>query len=282
MTIIDGKAIAAQIRESLKARIETLKQKGVTPGLSVVLVGDDPASATYVRSKERACEDLGIFSIVHRLSADTTQEQLVALVHELNADKRLHGILIQSPIPAPLDELALLREVDPDKDVDGLHVVTAGRLMVGEPGFKPCTPKGIIHLIKTTGTAISGKRAVVVGRSNMVGKPVALMLLEENATVTICHSRTQNLAAVCAEADILVAAVGRPGLITGDFVKPGALVIDVGTTRVDGKLKGDVVFDEAAEKASFITPVPGGVGTVTSMILLNHVIKAMKLLQPAE
>jgi methylenetetrahydrofolate dehydrogenase (NADP+)/methenyltetrahydrofolate cyclohydrolase len=277
MTIIDGKAIAAQIRESLKARIETLKQKGVTPGLSVVLVGDDPASATYVRSKERACEELGIFSIVHRLSADTTQEQLVALVHELNADKRLHGILIQSPIPAPLDELALLREVDPDKDVDGLHVVTAGRLMVGEPGFKPCTPKGIIHLIKTTGTAISGKRAVVVGRSNMVGKPVALMLLEENATVTMCHSRTQNLAAVCAEADILVAAVGRPGLITGDFVKPGALVIDVGTTRVDGKLKGDVVFDEAAEKASFITPVPGGVGPMTIAMLMENTVEAAEM-----
>jgi methylenetetrahydrofolate dehydrogenase (NADP+)/methenyltetrahydrofolate cyclohydrolase len=277
MTTIDGKAIAAQIRESLKARIETLKQKGVTPGLSVVLVGDDPASATYVRSKERACEELGIFSIVHRLSADTSQEQLFALVHELNADKRLHGILIQSPIPAPLDELALLREVDPDKDVDGLHVVTAGRLMVGEPGFKPCTPKGIIHLIKTTGTAISGKRAVVVGRSNMVGKPVALMLLEENATVTMCHSRTQNLAAVCAEADILVAAVGRPGLITGDFVKPGALVIDVGTTRVDGKLKGDVVFDEAAEKASFITPVPGGVGPMTIAMLMENTVEAAEM-----
>jgi len=277
MTIIDGKAIAAQIRESLKTRIEALKQKGVTPGLSVVLVGDDPASATYVRSKERACEELGMFSIVHRLPADTRQEDLVALVHELNADKRLHGILIQSPIPAPLDELAVLREVDPDKDVDGLHVVTAGRLMVGEPGFKPCTPKGIIHLIKTTGTSISGKRAVVVGRSNMVGKPVALMLLEENATVTMCHSRTQNLAAVCAEADILVAAVGRPGLLTGDFVKPGAVVIDVGTTRVDGKLKGDVLFDEAAAKASFITPVPGGVGPMTIAMLMENTVEAAEM-----
>lgn len=277
MNIIDGKAIAAEIRESLKTRIAALKQKGVTPGLSVVLVGDDPASATYVRSKERACEELGIFSIVHRLSADTTQEQLTQLVHELNADKRLHGILIQSPLPSPLDELALLREVDPDKDVDGLHVVTAGRLMVGEPGFKPCTPKGVIHLIKTTGTAISGKHAVVVGRSNMVGKPVAMMLLEENATVTMCHSRTQNLAAVCAGADILVAAVGRPGLITGDFVKPGAVVIDVGTTKVDGKLAGDVVFDEAAKKASFITPVPGGVGPMTIAMLMENTVEAAEI-----
>jgi len=277
MTIIDGKAIAAQIRESLKTRIIALKQKGITPGLAVILVGDDPASATYVRNKERACEELGIFSIVHRLAADTTQEQLAQIVHELNADKRLHGILIQSPIPSPLDELALLREVDPDKDVDGLHVVTAGRLMVGEPGFKPCTPKGIIHLIKTTGTTINGKRAVVVGRSNMVGKPVALMLLAENATVTICHSRTQNLAAVCAEADILVAAVGKPGIIRGDFIKPGAVVIDVGTTKVDGKFKGDVVFDEASEKAAFITPVPGGVGPMTIAMLMENTVEAAEM-----
>ena len=277
MNIIDGKAIAAQIRETLKTRIAELKQKGITPGLSVVLVGDDPASATYVRSKERACEELGIFSIVHRLGSDTTQEQLVNLVHALNADKRLHGILIQSPLPEHLDELALLREVDPDKDVDGLHVVTAGRLMVGEPGFKPCTPKGVIHLIKTTGTTISGKRAVVVGRSNMVGKPVAMMLLAENATVTMCHSRTENLAAVCAEADILVAAVGRPGLVKRDFVKPGAVVIDVGTTKVDGKLSGDVVFDEAAEKASFITPVPGGVGPMTIAMLMENTVEAAEM-----
>ena len=277
MTIIDGKAIAAQIRESLKVRIAALGQKGITPGLAVILVGDDPASATYVRSKERACEELGMFSIVHRLSAETKQEDLIALVHDLNADKRLHGILIQSPLPAPLDELAVLREVDPGKDVDGLHVVTAGRLMVGEPGFKPCTPKGIIHLIKTTGIEISGKRAVVVGRSNMVGKPVALMLLAENATVTMCHSRTHNLSEVCADADILVAAVGRPGLIRGNFVKPGAVVIDVGTTRVDGKLKGDVVFDEAAEKASFITPVPGGVGPMTIAMLMENTVEAAEM-----
>ncbi len=275
MNIIDGKAIAAQIRENLKARIAALKAKGVTPGLSVVLVGEDPGSVTYVRNKKKACEELGIFSIVHRLSAETTQEQLKSLVRELNADKRLHGILIQSPLPNHLDELALLREVDPDKDVDGLHVVTAGRLMVGEPGFKPCTPKGVIHLIKTTGTQIAGKRAVVVGRSNMVGKPVALMLLEENATVTMCHSKTQNLAAVCAEADILVSAVGRPGLITGEFVKPGAVVIDVGTTRgADGKLKGDVVFDEAAQKAAYITPVPGGVGPMTIAMLMENTVEA--------
>lgn len=274
MNIIDGKAIAAQIRETLKLRVEELKQKGITPGLSVILVGDDPASATYVRNKERACEELGIFSIVHRLGAETTQEQLVSLVRELNADTRLHGILVQLPLPAHLDELTVLREVDPDKDVDGLHVVTAGRLLVGEKGFKPCTPKGIIHLIKTTGTEISGKRAVVVGRSNMVGKPVALMLLAENATVTMCHSRTKDLAAVCAEADILVAAVGRPGMITGEYIKPGAVVIDVGTTKVDGKLKGDVLFEEAAQKASHITPVPGGVGPMTIAMLMENTVEA--------
>ncbi len=274
MTLIDGKAISAQLREMLKTRVKALAAKGVTPGLAVVLVGDDPASATYVNNKEKACHELGIFSVVHRLPAETTQEQLVALVHELNADRRLHGILVQLPLPGHLDSLAVLREVDPDKDVDGLHVVTAGRLLVGEKGFKPCTPKGIIHLIKTTGVSIAGKSAVVVGRSNMVGKPVALLLLEENATVTMCHSKTRNLAAVCAEADILVAAIGRPRMLTGAFIKPGAIVIDVGTTRVNGKLTGDVVFEEAAEKAAYLTPVPGGVGPMTITMLMENTIEA--------
>jgi methylenetetrahydrofolate dehydrogenase (NADP+)/methenyltetrahydrofolate cyclohydrolase len=272
--LIDGKAISAQLREMLKTRVKALAAKGVTPGLAVVLVGDDPASATYVNNKEKACHELGIFSIVHRLPAETTQEQLVALVHELNADRRLHGILVQLPLPGHLDSLAVLREVDPDKDVDGLHVVTAGRLLVGEKGFKPCTPKGIIHFIKTTGVSIAGTSAVVVGRSNMVGKPVALLLLEENATVTMCHSKTRNLAAVCAEADILVAAIGRPRMLTGAFIKPGAIVIDVGTTRVDGKLTGDVVFEEAAEKAAYLTPVPGGVGPMTITMLMENTIEA--------
>ena len=277
MNIIDGKAISAQLREQLKKDVTELKSKGITPGLAVVLVGDDPASAVYVRNKEKGCEEIGIHSVVHRLGANSSQEQLIALIHSLNQDKSIHGILIQLPLPAHLDEHAVLREVNPNKDVDGLHVVTAGRLMVGETGFKPCTPKGVIHLIKTTGTDISGKSAVVVGRSNMVGKPVALMLMEENATVTMCHSRTQNLAQVCAGADILVAAIGRPEMITGDFIKPGAVVIDVGTTKVDGKLKGDVLFEQAVQKAAYITPVPGGVGPMTITMLLENTIEAAKL-----
>ncbi len=277
MKIIDGKAIAAQLRVRLKEDVTALKQKGIIPGLAVVLVGDDPASAVYVCNKERGCEEIGIRSKVYRLSADTTQQQLIALIRTLNADNSLHGMLIQLPLPAHLDTLAVLREVNPDKDVDGLHVVTAGRLLVGEKGFIPCTPKGIIHLIKSTGIDIAGKSAVVVGRSNMVGKPVSLLLLSHNATVTMCHSRTQDLAQVCAGADILVAAIGRPEMITGAFIKPGAVVIDVGTTKVDGKLKGDVLFEQAAEKAAFLTPVPGGVGPMTITMLLENTIEAARI-----
>ena len=251
MSIIDGKALSAKIREELKGKVAELKNKGIIPGLAVILVGDDPASAIYVRNKEKGCIDLGMHSVVHKLGADTEQDKLISLIHELNDDKAIHGILIQLPLPKHLDSLAVLREVDPDKDVDGLHVVTAGRLMVGEKGFIPCTPKGIIKLIKTTGIDIAGKKAVVVGRSNMVGKPVSLLLQRENATVTMCHSKTQNLAEECARADILVAAIGRAEMITGDFVKEGAVVIDVGTSRVDGKLKGDVLFSEAEKKGSF-------------------------------
>ncbi len=274
MNIIDGKAISAGIREELKAKAAELKQKGVTPGLAVILVGDDPASAVYVNNKEKACGETGIYSVVHRLSAETSEEQVIKIVEGLNCDNRIHGILVQLPLPRHIDERNVLRAVDPDKDVDGLHVVTAGRLMVGEKGFLPCTPKGVIKLIKSTGTEIAGKRAVVVGRSNMVGKPVSLLLLSENATVTMCHSKTQDLKGVCSEADILVAAIGRPEMITGDFVKPGAVVIDVGTTKVDGKLKGDVLFEQAAKKASFITPVPGGVGPMTITMLLENTIEA--------
>lgn len=277
MTIIDGKAISAQIREDLKKEVAAMKAQGLVPGLAVILVGDDEASAVYVRNKARACDELGMYSVVHKLPAETTKEELIVLVRECNADKALHGILVQLPLPKHLDALEILREVDPNKDVDGLHVVTAGRLLVGEKGFIPCTPKGVIRLIKSTGTEINGKRAVVVGRSNMVGKPVSLLLMNENATVTMCHSRTQDLAKVCAEADILVAAIGRPGMITGEFIKPGAVVIDVGTTKVDGKLTGDVVFDEAAEKASFITPVPGGVGPMTITMLMENTIEAARI-----
>ena len=217
MSIIDGKALSAKIREELKEKVAELKNKGITPGLAVILVGDDPASAIYVRNKEKGCIDLGMHSVVHRLDANTEQDKIITLIHELNNDKAIHGILVQLPLPKHLDSLAVLREVDPDKDVDGLHVVTAGRLMVGEKGFIPCTPKGIIKLIKTTGIEIAGKKAVVVGRSNMVGKPVSLLLQRENATVTMCHSKTQNLAEECARADILVAAIGRPEMITRGF-----------------------------------------------------------------
>ncbi|MGI5849721.1 MAG: bifunctional methylenetetrahydrofolate dehydrogenase/methenyltetrahydrofolate cyclohydrolase FolD [Christensenellales bacterium] len=277
MNIIDGKKISATIREDLKKRVTELKQKGIVPGLSVILVGDDPASAVYVRNKERACQEIGIYSVVHRLSAETTEEQLISLVQSLNSDRALHGILVQLPLPSHLNEMAILRAVNPDKDVDGLHVVTAGRLFVGEKGFIPCTPKGIIRLIKSTGCDICGKHAVVVGRSNMVGKPAALLMLSENATVTMCHSRTKDLAKVCAGADILIAAVGKPGMITGEYIKPGAVVIDVGTTKVDGTLKGDVLFDEAIQKAGFITPVPGGVGPMTITMLLENTIEAANL-----
>ncbi|MGE5493988.1 MAG: bifunctional methylenetetrahydrofolate dehydrogenase/methenyltetrahydrofolate cyclohydrolase FolD [Burkholderiales bacterium] len=274
MNIIDGKALSLGIREELKKKVEELKQKGVTPGLAVILVGDDPASAVYVRNKEKACEEVGIYSLVHRLGADTSEQQVISIVKELNGNPSIHGILVQLPLPKHIDERNVLRAVDPDKDVDGLHVVTAGRLFVGEKGFLPCTPKGVIKMIKSTGTEISGKQAVVVGRSAMVGKPAAMLLLNENATVTMCHSRTKDLASVCARADILVAAIGKPEFITGEFIKPGAVVIDVGTTKVDGKLKGDVLFEEAAKKASFITPVPGGVGPMTITMLLENTIEA--------
>lgn len=277
MSIIDGKAISAEIRQGLTGRVAELKKKGITPGLAVVLVGEDPASAIYVRNKERGCTDTGIYSEVHRLDEQTTQEELLALVEQLNTDEKIHGILVQLPLPEHIDEMAVLRAINPDKDVDGFHVISAGRLFVGEKGFVACTAKGIITLIKSTGIDITGKTAVVVGRSNIVGKPVSMLLMEQNATVTMCHSRTKDLAKVCAGADILVAAIGRPEMITGEFVKQGAIVIDVGTSRVDGKLKGDVLFAEAEKKAAYITPVPGGVGPMTITMLLENTVEAAKL-----
>ena len=274
--IIDGKAIAGKIREQMKQQVAQMKQQGIVPGLAVVLVGEDPASATYVRMKERACGDVGLFSVVHRLSDKTTQSQLLTLVDELNNDDQIHGILVQLPLPDHIDEMAVLRDINPDKDVDGFHVINAGKLFVGEEGFVACTPKGIIKLIKSTGINIEGKNAVVVGRSNIVGKPVSMLLMAENATVTMCHSRTKDLAKVCAGADILVAAIGRPEMVTGEFVKEGAVVIDVGTSRVDGKLKGDVMFEQAVKKAGYITPVPGGVGPMTITMLLENTIESAK------
>ena len=271
--IIDGKSIALSVRQGLEPRVEALKAKGVTPGLTVVVVGDDPASAIYVRNKERASQKLDMNGTVLRMPGETTQEELLTVVRKLNADDSIHGILVQLPLPAHIDEHAILREIDPDKDVDGFHAMNAGRLLNGEKGFVACTPKGVMRLLETTGVDLNGKNAVVVGRSNIVGKPMAL-LLQKNCTVTIAHSRTRNLADVTRAADILVVAVGRAGMITGDMIKPGAVVMDVGINRVDGKVVGDVDFESAKEVASYITPVPGGVGAMTIAMLMENTVEA--------
>ncbi|MEX1308752.1 MAG: bifunctional methylenetetrahydrofolate dehydrogenase/methenyltetrahydrofolate cyclohydrolase FolD [Eubacteriales bacterium] len=276
--IIDGKALAKKIKNDLASRIETLKaEKGIVPGLTVILVGNDPASETYVSAKHRDCNEVGIKSDVLRLPEETTQEELLTLIGKLNKDDSVHGLLVQLPVPAQIDEKAIIRAIDPKKDVDGFHVANAGALFVRDDGFIACTPKGIIELIKTTGVPISGQNAVVVGRSNIVGKPVAMLLLNENATVTICHSRTKNLQEVCANADILVAAIGIPEYFSGDYIKEGAIVIDVGTSKVAGKLKGDVMFEQAEKKAAYITPVPGGVGPMTRTMLLENTVLAAEM-----
>lgn len=272
--IIDGKSIAKELRESLAPRVAALKEQGITPGLTVILVGDDPASAIYVRNKERACVKLGMNSQVLRFPAETTQEEILNTVRLLNQDDSVHGILVQLPLPRHIDEQAVLRAIDPDKDVDGFHAMNAGRLMNGEPGFVACTPKGVMRLLEVSGVELDGKNAVVVGRSNIVGKPMALLLLQKNCTVTIAHSHTKDLAAVTRSADILVVAVGHAGFITGDMIKPGATVMDVGINRVDGKVVGDVDFESAKEVASCITPVPGGVGAMTIAMLMENTVEA--------
>ena len=273
--IIDGKKVAAAINERTAAEAARLTALGVRPGLAVVLVGDDPVSATYVRMKERDATALGFTSFDHRLPADTAQADLEALVDRLNADPDVHGILVQLPLPKHLDPEPVIRRIAVEKDVDGFGVPNLGLLVRGLPGLRSCTPAGCMELLRAYDVPIEGRRAVVIGRSTMVGKPMALLLLEANATVTICHSRTVDLPAVCREADILVAAVGRPEMVRGDWIKPGAVVIDVGTSRVDERLVGDVAFDEAAEVASKITPVPGGVGPMTrAMLLWNTVLAA--------
>lgn len=275
--IIDGKKLAAAVKAEAAAEVQQLKEQGVVPCLAVLLVGEDPASQVYVRGKANDCAECGIESRVIRLDAATTQEELLAQIEALAADDAVHGILVQLPLPAHIDEAAVIAAIPPEKDVDGFTPVNAGRLLTGEPCFAPCTPAGCLRMIRSTGIDITGKRAVVVGRSNIVGKPAALLLLAENATVTVCHSRTQNLADICREADILVAAVGRQGFITGDMIKPGAVVIDVGINRgEDGKLHGDVDFDAACEKASFITPVPGGVGLMTRAMLMKNTVAAAR------
>lgn len=275
--IIDGKKLAAAVKAEAAAEVQQLKEQGVVPCLAVLLVGEDPASQVYVRGKANDCAECGIESRVIRLDAATTQEELLAQIEALAADDAVHGILVQLPLPAHIDEAAVIAAIPPEKDVDGFTPVNAGRLLTGEPCFAPCTPAGCLRMIQSTGIDITGKRAVVVGRSNIVGKPAALLLLAENATVTVCHSRTQNLADICSEADILVAAVGRQGFITGDMIKPGAVVIDVGINRgADGKLHGDVDFAAASEKAAFITPVPGGVGLMTRAMLMKNTVAAAR------
>lgn len=273
--ILSGKELSAEIREQLKKRVAELKkEKGIIPGLAVIQVGDDGGSTIYVNNKEKACAEVGIYSEVNRLPEETTQDELLAMVGQYNNNPKIHGLLVQLPLPSHIDETEILKAINPQKDVDGFHVQNAGSLFTGLPGLVACTPKGIIKLIKKSGIDLTGKSAVVIGRSNIVGKPVAMLLLNENATVTICHSKTKNLPEVCAQADVLVAAIGRPEFVTKEFIKPGAVVIDVGTSRVDGKLKGDVKFDEVSEVAGYITPVPGGVGPMTITMLMENTVDA--------
>ena len=273
--LIDGKVVAKAVKEEVRSRVEALKARGIRPGLATVLVGDDPASHVYVRNKQRTCEELGMHSVGHNLPATTSQADMLALIDRLNRDPAIHGILVQLPLPKPLRSEPILYAVSPDKDVDGLHPVNIGKLMMGEPRFVPCTPAGIMAMLDYYKLPIEGKTAVVVGRSNLVGKPAAMLLLHRHATVTICHSKTPDLAAVCRRADILVAAMGKARFIRGEMVKEGAVVIDVGINRQpDGKLVGDVDFEAAAARASWITPVPGGVGPMTIAMLMQNTMLA--------
>ena len=272
--LMDGKALAAEQMAMLKTRVDALKAAGRSVGLAVILVGDDPASQVYVRNKSKACEELGILSETLRLPQESTQEALEAEIERLNRDDRIDGILVQLPLPRHLDEAAALKKIIPEKDVDGFHIENAGKLFTGQQGVVACTPKGILHMLKASGVPLSGKEAVVIGRSNIVGKPIAMLLLNENCTVTICHSRTADLAAHTRRADILVAAVGKPRLVTADMVKPGAAVVDVGINRVDGKVVGDVDFENVEKVAGYISPVPGGVGKMTICMLMENTIEA--------
>ena len=273
-TLIDGRAVAKAFKEEIAQRTAEMIEKGVHPHLAVVLVGENPASQVYVRNKENGCIKAGIRSTVIRLDENCTQEELEKTVTALNEDASVHGILVQLPLPKHLDEARVLRLIDPDKDVDGFHAMNSGRLMNGQPGFVPCTPLGVMKLLESYGINPGGKHAVVIGRSNIVGKPMAMLLLGANATVTVCHSRTQNLAEMTRQADILVAAVGRANFVTADMVKPGAAVIDVGINRVDGQIVGDVDFNAVSEVAGYITPVPGGVGQMTIAMLLANTLDA--------
>ncbi|TMV51398.1 bifunctional methylenetetrahydrofolate dehydrogenase/methenyltetrahydrofolate cyclohydrolase FolD [Paenibacillus mesophilus] len=278
--IINGKQLVSDIRGQIKEQVDVLAAEGFRPGLAVILVGEDPASAVYVRNKAKACEQVGIYSEVHRLPAETSQSELLELVDKLNRSTDIHGILVQLPLPNHISEDAVIDAIAVEKDVDGFHPINVGNLSIGKPSLLPCTPAGVIEIIKRTGKVISGKKAVVIGRSNIVGKPVSMLLLRENATVTICHSRTENMKELCREADILVVAIGKPKFVTREFVKPGAVVIDVGINRLeDGKLAGDVDFDDVVDIAGPITPVPGVVGPMTITMLLQNTVQAASALR---
>ena len=285
--IIDGKQVAAEIRAELKAEVVRLKERGIVPGLGVVLVGEDPASKSYVTAKERACEEVGIYSDDNRLPVETSQEELMALVRRMNDDRKINGILVQLPLPKHMNEAEVLLAINPDKDVDGFHPVSVGKMVVGEKAFLPCTPHGVIQLLLRSGVTLEGAHVVIVGRSNIVGKPLANLLLQKNrtgnATVTVCHTRTKDVAYHTRQADIVIAAAGHPNTITADMVKDGAVVIDVGVNRVEDatkkrgyRLVGDVDFEAVKEKASLITPVPGGVGPMTITMLLYNTIESAK------
>ena len=274
--LIDGKVISAAVKERVKNEVAALKEQGITTGLAVIIVGEDPASKVYVNNKKKACEALGIISEEYALPENTTQEELLSLIDTLNKKESINGILCQLPLPKHLDEAAVINAISADKDVDAFHPVNVGKIMQGDYDFVPCTPAGIMEMLAFEGIEIAGKTCVVIGRSNIVGKPMAMLLLHKNGTVTICHSKTKNLKDVCKNADILVAAVGRPNFVTNDMVKDGAVVIDVGINRVDGKLVGDVNFADVCEKTSYITPVPGGVGPMTIAMLMQNTLTAAK------
>ncbi len=286
-TIIDGKKIAADIRGELAVEVQRLKQKGIVPGLGVILVGDDPASKSYVKAKEQACHDIGMFSDDNRLPASTSQAELMALVRKMNADPRIHGILVQLPLPKQLNESEVLLAIDPDKDVDGFHPTNVGRMVIGEKAYWPCTPHGVVQMLARSGVRIEGAHVVIVGRSNIVGKPLANMLMAKgkhaNATVTVCHTKTRDIAHFTRQADIVIAAAGRPNTVTADMIREGAVVVDVGVNRVEDatrkqgfRLVGDVDFEACKAKASMITPVPGGVGPMTITMLLYNTVESAR------
>ena len=277
MILIDGKKVSVEVRACLAKEVKELKEKtGRVPGLATVLVGDDPASAVYVRNKNKICRELGFNSFEQKLAADTPEAKLLQLIKELNSNNDIHGILVQLPLPNQIDSEKILQAIDPNKDVDGFHPINVGKLVVGNALLTPCTPTGIIKLLDYYEIDISGKHAVILGRSNIVGKPVSMLLLQRNATITICHSRTKNLEEITRSADILVAAIGRANFVTENMVSKGAIVIDVGINRVDGKLTGDINFETVSKKASYITPVPGGVGPMTIALLMENTLKAFK------